>query len=206
LENLGKYLLDMRVQRDLSYKKVWEDIRLTEEAIKKMENNKFYDLGGYGIAKAMVFNYARYLEADVAAVMREFSVMMPDDSRKQFNNQHLEKEHKIMISTNFLWMIGILIIILVLGSILLHAYRQGWLSTPIFNREASADSTLANPVKEVEQPAPDTLRSRMRALSKAIPNQNQSTTPAASKKVVPADTTDYMGNVLGNSPVNVPLH
>ena len=206
MENLGKYLLELRIQRDLSYKRVWEDIRVSEESVKKMENNKLFDLGGYGMAKAMVFNYARYLEADVNAVMREFAVMMPDDTKAKFNNQHLEKEHKIMLSTNFLWMIGIAIIIIVLGSILWHAYRQGWLSTPFMSKDAKPDSTLVNTVKEAEKPAPDTLRSRMRALSKSIPNQGQTPAPAAANNTVPADTTDYMGNVLGDSPVNVPLH
>lgn len=206
MENLGKYLLDLRIQRDLSYKKVWEDTRLPEDTIKKIETNRFFDLGGYGIAKAMIFNYARYLEADVDSVMREFKVMMPDTTRSQFQSDHLPKERKIMISTNLLWMIGIIIFVAILGSILIHAYNQGWLSTPVFLKSAPDDSSSVRPAAIVEASKPDTLRNRMKALSRSLPRQSQSLIIPAAKGSASPDTTDYVGNVLGNSPLNVPLH
>ncbi len=171
-----------------------------------MENNRFLDLGGYGIARAMVFNYARYLEADVDAVMRELKVMMPDTARHHFQSDHLPKERKIMISTNFLWMIGIIIFVAILGSILVHAYNQGWLSTPVFLKSAEADTSSVRTETVVEESKPDTLRTRMKALSRSLPRQSQTLVPPSTKGTASADTTDYMGNVLGSSPLNVPLH
>lgn len=206
MENLGKYLLDQRVKKELSYKQVWEDVRLSEETIKKIETNRCLDLGGYGVAKAIIYNYARYLEADVDAVMREFKVMMPENTRGQFRPDRLPKEHKIMISTNFLWMIGIIIFVAILGSILIHANKQGWLSTPVFLKSTVRDTTTVQSETLVEEPKPDTLRTRMKALSSSLPKQSQGTISSAGKITAAPDTTDFIGNVLGESPLNVPLH
>ncbi len=206
MENLGKYFLELRLKRDLSYKKVWEDIRLREDQVKSLEENRIFELGPYGVAKAVVFNYARYLEADVDAVMREFAIMMPETTKTQFNPRNVVKEKKIMLSTNFLWMIGISIFAVFLGSILFHAYNQGWLKTPDFFSANQHDTTAVVQNEPKEKAKPDTLRQRMRSLSENIA---QTTGPTGQNSVAnPAipDTTDYIGNILGDSPVNVPLH
>lgn len=206
MENLGKYFLDLRLKRDLSYKKIWEDIRIREELIRNIEANKYSELGGYGSAKAIVFNYARYLEADVDAVMHEFAIMMPEATKEEFLPRHILKEKKIMLSTNFLWMVGILIFVAILGSILVHAYYQGWLQTPQFFKSPAAVSSKVQPANHEEAAKPDSLRQRMRALSEGIPPQGQSAIPTTSPQTATPDTTDYLGNILGDSPVNVPLH
>ena len=98
MENLGKYFLDLRVKRDLSYKRLWEDIRVREELIRKIGANKLFDLGGYGVAKAIVYNYARYLEAEIDAVMHEFAIMLLDTTKDKFLPHHMQKEKKIMLN------------------------------------------------------------------------------------------------------------
>jgi len=209
MENLGKYFLELRIKRDLSYKRIWEDIRIREEQVKSLEENRIFELGPYGVAKALVFNYARYLEADIDAVMHEFKVMMPDTTRSKFTPSKAVKEKKIMLSTNFLWMVGIILIVVILGSILVHAYRQGWLAKPMFSSAPAADSTRlsqdgnSEPAKENK---PDTLRTRMRILSENIQkNGTPNPTPQAATTAL-SDTTDYLGNILEDSPVNVPVH
>lgn len=206
MENLGKYFLDLRNKRDISYKRIWEDLRIREELIKNLEANRIFELGSYGIAKALVFNYARYLEADVDAVMREFKIMMPEHTKDEFHPRKTLKEKKIMLSTNFLWMVGIVIIVLILGSILVHAYQNGWLSAPDFFAKAKAESTITAKPELKEEAKPDTIRQRMRILNETITHSNQKATTDTSTSSAPPDTTDYIGNILGNSPVNVPLH
>jgi cytoskeletal protein RodZ len=206
LESLGKYFQDLRIKRDLSYKKIWEDLRISETLIRNIESNKWFDLGGYGIAKALVFNYARYLEADLSLVMREFAIMMPPDTKDKFLPRETLKDKKIMLSTNFLWTIGILIIVVILGSILVHSYNQGWLTTPDFFSKPAPDSTKSQINTPPEVAKPDTLRQRMRVLSETIPKTGiKSASPASQQEAVP-DTTDYLGSILGDSPLNVPLH
>jgi cytoskeletal protein RodZ len=206
LENLGKYFLDLRLQHEISYRKIWEDLRIREENIRSMEENRFFELGDYGVSKALVYNYARYLEADLDAVMQEFRIMMPEQVQGKFHPRKALKNKKIMLSTNFLWMVGIVIFVIILASILFHANRQGWLKAPDFFKSAATDSTAAAIIKPKAEDKPDTLRTRMRTLSDAIPAQGQSTHKTKDSNAVPADTTDYLGSILGSSPVNVPLH
>jgi cytoskeletal protein RodZ len=141
MESLGKYLRELRLQRDLSYDQVWQDIRLAEQNIRALEENRLFDIGNYGYVKAMIFNYARYLEADVDKVMAELKIMMPENTKRNLPRKTL-KESKIMLSTNFLWTVGILIFVAILGSILLYSYNQGWLQTPqLFERHTEVAET-----------------------------------------------------------------
>lgn len=206
MESLGKYFLDLRNSKGISYAKIYKDIIIPEDSIRKMEENRFFELGDYGVCKALVFNYARYLEADVDSVMREFKVMMPEKVQSKFIPRETLKEKKILLSTNFLWMVGILIFVIILASILFHANRQGWLQTPNFFKAEVRDSTATAKAIPEPQNKPDTLRTRMKALSESIPAGEKKITASSEAKTVPADTTDYVGNILGESPLNVPLH
>ncbi len=206
MESLGKYLLELRNSRGISYARIYKDIIITEDNIRKIEENRLFELGDYGVAKALVFNYARYLEADVESVMREFRVMMPEKVQSKFLPQETIKEKKILLSTNFLWMVGILIFVVILGSILFHANRQGWLQAPNFFKAEMEDSTATVKAKTELPNKPDTLRTRMKALSESIPAGEKKPSVGMDTKAVPADTTDYIGNLLGDSPLNGPLH
>lgn len=204
MESLGKYLRELRLQRDLSYDTVWQDIRLAEQNIRALEENRLFDVGSYGYVKAMVFNYARYLEADVDKVMAELKIMMPENTKKEFTPRKTLKESKIMLSTNFLWTVGILIFVAILGSILLYSYNQGWLQTPeLFERHTEVAESPE--LKTDEEQKPDSMRMRMRILSESIPQSNV-TQDRKSTDSVPRDTTDYIGNILGKSPVNVRIN
>ena len=206
MENLGKYFLELRLQREYSYQDIWNELRIPENQIKAIEENRFAELGPYGVAKTLVYNYARFLEADVDAVMHTFSSLMPESAKPEFQPATPVKENKIMLSTNFMWLIGILLIIVILGSILWYAYNQNWLKMPDFFASKKPDSTAVIIKEEKEETKPDTLRQRLRAISESIPQTNSVSTPKSETKTVPPDTTDYIGNILGDSPVNVPIH
>jgi len=206
LENLGKYFLELRLQRGYNYQDIWKELRFPENQIKAIEENRFAELGPYGIAKAVVYNYARFLEADLDAVMNAFSYLMPENAKPEFKPATPVKEKRIMLSTNFMWLIGILLIIIILGSILWYAYNQNWLKMPDFFASNKTDSTAVISKEEKEETKPDTLRQRLRAISEAIPQTNNVPIPKSETKTVPPDTTDYIGNILGDSPVNVPIH
>jgi cytoskeletal protein RodZ len=204
MESLGKQLLELRLKRGISYEQIWQDLRFAEKQIKALESNRLFEIGEYGIVKAMVFNYARYLEADVTAVMAEFKIMMPEHTKKEFTQRKTLKEKKIMLSTNFLWTVGIVIFVAILGSILLNAHRQGWLKTPeLFERKQTA--VISETASEEETQRPDSLRLRMRELSEAIPQSN-AMQGIDTRSSIPRDTTDYIGNIMGSSPVNVQIN
>ncbi len=206
MENLGAYLNKLREAKGKTCKMVYEDLFLREEQIRQIEDNRFFELGPYGHAKAIVYKYAIYLEADVDAVMAELRVMLPEHTKKEFKPKKTVKEKKILLSPNFFWVIGIIAFVIVLSVILWHAYRQGWLKTPDLFKASSADTTAVVPQK-TEKPKPDTLRNKMRQLSESVGKETASK-PSGEKTGSHAvqDSTDYLGEILGASQVNVPLH
>lgn len=207
MENLGKYLRQFREEKGIEYIIVYSDIRLREEQIKLMEENRFFELGPYGVVKAMVFNYARYLGADVDAVMRELKILVPEVTKSHHRPTRPRKQKKIMLSTNFLWGIGILVFVAILSGIVYHAYTQGWLKTPEILKSSSPDSLLAQPVQapEPEPLAPDSTRLRMRMLTQELnaTPQEETPKPKTAVKSIKPDSTDYINKFMGNSPVNV---
>lgn len=206
MEDLGAYFHKLREAKGKTYKKIFEEIRLREDQVKLLEENRFFELGPYGIAKAMVYRYARYLDADVDAVMAELQVMLPEATHKEFRPQRTEKQKKIMLSTNFLWTLGIIIFVLILASILWYSYSHGWLKAPDIFQASAADTTVVEKRKP-EELKPDSLRLKMRDLSQSINAAGTVKTSDQGKtdKAI-QDSTDYLGNILGPSQVNVPIH
>lgn len=205
MDKLGKYLLDLRLEKGISYAKVWEDLRISETQLKALEENRIFDLGAYGYARSLIYSYARYLEADLDLVMAELKILMPETTKQSFNPQRDISEKKILLSTNFFWTLGIIIIVSILGSILWHAYRHGHLKAPEFFAKEEIESP-AKPEEELSKTAvkPDSLRLKMRQLSEGI--KDEGNLPKTGNKGIPRDTTDYIGNILGKSPVNVPIN
>lgn len=206
MENLGKYLHDLRQEKGIEYSRIFEDIRLREDQIKLIENNRLFDLGPHGVVKAMVFNYARYLEADTGAVLAELRVLMPEAIQRHNQPAKQKKTKRIMLSTNFLWGIGILFFVLILTAIVVYSYNRGWLQTPDIFTASAADTTVAMPEEEIEKAEvkPDSTRMKMRELTQEInakPAQNKN--PDKSK--ASRDTTDYINTLFGDSPLNVPI-
>ncbi len=214
MENLGQYLLELREARGIEYAQIYADIRIREDQIKLIEANKFYELGNHGIVKAMLYSYSRYLGADVSSVLAEIKVLMPEKEIKRAPIADDGVKHKkIMLSTNFLWAIGIVVFVIILGSILFYAYRQGWLKAPPILKSNKADSTAVVEEKaiEPEETKPDPARERMLQLQESINAAESAPKPEAkpkpAEKVKPAvvrDTTDYIDTLMGDSPVNIP--
>lgn len=202
MDNLGKYLKELREDKGLSQTDVFNKARIREEVLEKIEQNKLSDLGNYGFVKALVYNYARFLDADLDKVMTEFNVIMPPSIKKDFNPRRNITSNKIMLSTNFFWSLVILVIILVLGSILLNAYRNGWLKNPeLFSKDKPVKEKV---VKEKPEEEPEEIRQRMLELTKKKADAELDST-VKKKGNVDSDNADYLGNILGDSPINISI-
>lgn len=204
MEDLGKYLKEFRESQGLEYINVYSDIRLREEQVRMMEENRFFELGPYGVVKAMVYNYARYLGADLDAVMKEFGVLVPEATKSHNSPSSPRKQKKILLSTNFLWSIGIFIFVLILGSILFHAWKQGWLKAPQILKSEIPDSLALdqNKKEEPQQFAPDSTRMHMLKLSKELNSSSTQNNKNTDKTTGKTDNTDYINRFMGDSPVN----
>lgn len=204
MENLGKYLKDLRGEKGLSRDEVFNEIRIHADVIQKIEENKLSSIGNYGLVKAVVYNYARFLDADLNLVMAEFNVMMPESIKKEFVPRRIIKADKILLSTNLFWSIGILIIVIILGSILFNAYTRGWLKSPEFFSKDKRKTEKVAEKTENEDDKPEEMRQRMLELNEKLPD-GDATGDARQRKDVGSDNVDYLGNILGDSPINISI-
>jgi cytoskeletal protein RodZ len=210
MENLGQYLQGIRTSKNLSLEQVHSEIKLSLDQLNKIENNQLASLGALGIAKATVYTYVRFLGADEKLSMNLFDTIWPSHKQTHFTPKLPLKEKKVLISTNFIWVIAIILITILLGSIIWISYSRGYLKRP-FEKAANSTDTLQNvdnvPLKESK---PDTLHARMVQLTRNVQKQpaTASHTPVKEKlkkaKTV-ADTTDFVNDLIFNdqdSPFN----
>lgn len=205
MENLGHYLKKQREAQGLDYFMVYTDIRLKEEQVKLIEDNRFFELGPHGMVRSIVYNYARYLGADLTEVKKELEILIPEASHKLQLPQEEKKDKKIMLSTNLLWGLGIAVFVLILGMIVYHAYINGWLTPPPILKQSSDSLKTETVVPEEEIPLPDSSRLKMLELTKEL---NKKTKPddeaegGKSTKRKKTDNTDYIKTFMEDSPVN----
>ncbi|HOD60032.1 MAG TPA: helix-turn-helix transcriptional regulator [Candidatus Syntrophosphaera sp.] len=205
MEDLGAYLKELREEKNISFDQIYEDLHLREEQIQLMEENRFSELGYLGFARAMVYNYARYLEADLDEVMQKFNLLMPNNIKK-IEPENKENGKKILLSPNLFWIIGIILIVIVLGTILWHAYTSGWLQMPDLFKSNSSDTTSVEKLTQQEEPIPqkDPIRERQKALMDSI-TKTQTIQKDTVQKNQPShiDTMDIIGEIMGPSAMDI---
>lgn len=206
MDDLGKYLKKLREDQELDYFMVYTDIRLKEEQVKIIEENRFFELGPHGMVKAIVFNYARYLGADLSAVKRELKVLIPEATHTLQRPKEDKKEKKILLSTNLLWALGIAVFVVILAGIVYHAYINGWLTPPPILKQSSDSlkTTSVSPAEDI--PLPDSSRLKMLELTKELNKEKKTEEKKGGNKQQDSkktDNTDYIKNFMEDSPINL---
>lgn len=201
MESLGSYLASVREERHLSLEKVSNDIRLSINHLSNIEKDNLSSLGNYGFARAMVYSYIRYLEADERKALYLFDQILPRQEQTQFFSQTPLKEKKVLISTNFIWLITIIFIVILLGTIILISYNKGYLQRPFDSIKTEADTVKVTEIKKEEPVKQDTLRNRMLQIAKESEKPKPIEKPKKSKaikktKSTAPDTTDYINSLL----------
>ncbi len=204
MEQLGSYLKELREGAVITIEQVYDETRIRKEQIQAIEEGSIRRLGDYGYARAIVSSYARYLNADQEMVMRGFDLCFPEDCKSGYQAPKLPKERKIMLSTNFLWMLVIVTLSLSLAFILFHSYNKGYLKTPEFFQRTNPDSVEVNtPALEAK---PDSLRLRLLQIRESLPPENRNQSDPDGSGTIrrnTRDTTDYISLFMGDSPVNI---
>lgn len=201
MENLGQYLKSLREEKQISLEMVHTELKLSIEQIDAMENNRLTLLGNYGFARAMVYSYVRFLNADDQIAMNLFNLMWPEQRQTNFIPKKPIREKKVLISTNFIWLIAIILIVIILGTIIWISYTRGYLERPFQKLKAKPDSITAVQLKEQQPDKPDTLRDRMLKITRDI-NSNSIQSTAAKTGVLNRnknalqDTTDYANEFI----------
>jgi len=204
--DLGAYFLAQRTVQGITYTQIENSILIPRAKIQAIEENRFRDLGDYGLARSIVYNYARYLELDEKAVLSRLGIMMPETMKKEFVPKRKLKHKTVLLSTNFLWLIGIILFVGVLGFILLQAYKQGYLKAPEFFASTAVDSTKTETDKVLQPIKPDTLRQKLLQISSTLPASdsiNLSISDPGNNYTGTDDPTDYIHEIFGESPINI---
>lgn len=207
MEDLGSYLKGLRESAGISHREIYDEIRIRPDQLILIEAGQIHDLGDFGFARAIVYSYARYLNADLDSVMQAFSSFYPEDLRQDFKTPTLPREKRVMLSTNFLWSLLISVLSIILALILYYSYQKGYLKTPEFFQSSKPDSIAVR--TKVPETQPDSIRTRLLRIKNSLPEDDASPHPAIQatpKTTTKRDTTDYLGTYLGDSPANIDLH
>jgi len=198
MDNLGQYLKGLREAGKLLPEMVLSDIKLTAEQIENIESNNLTRLGDRGISRALVYTYARYLNADTKRAMSLFELTWPPLKQVKFTPRSPMKEKKVLISTNFIWMVAIGLFVLILASILYISYERGYLSHPIQHQITVKDSIKVDVMKKQVAAKPDSVRLKMLKITQAV-NKPQTVKPKKLNKGLIQDaykdTTDYVNQL-----------
>jgi len=204
MESLGQYLQSLREEKHISIDKVNNDLRISTEYISAIESNRLSMLGNHGFARAIVYTYARYLEADEKTVMYLFDLTWPPQNTVTFSPKVPLKEKKVLISTNFIWLITIIIIVIVLSFVIWISYSKGYLKRPFDKEAVKQDSVEAAVKSDKTVEKPDTLRQRMLSIVNETAKDKKSSkvkTKPVKKSVKTSlpDTTDYVNDLIFDS-------
>jgi cytoskeletal protein RodZ len=171
------------------------------EQIDAIEHNRLAFLGNYGFARAMVYTYIRFLEADERVAMSLFNLMWPSEKEANFTPKTPIKEKKMLISTNFIWLITIIIIVIILGTIIWISYSRGYLKRPFDSVHKAKDSIRTETPIDPKIEKQDTLRVKMLQIAQESMKKkeaNHQKAPVAKSKKLKAvpDTTDYTNDLI----------
>jgi len=199
MENLGQYIKSIREEKQLTIEAIAIELKLTSEQLNAIESNRLSVLGNYGFVRALVYTYVRYLSADEKIAMSLFDVLWSPQKKPNFLPKTPLKEKKLLISTNFIWLIVIAIIVIVLSTIIWISYSKGYLKRPIRKEKPQTDTLLAETVVKPEIPRTDSLRKHM--LKLANTKTNNKTADNKRKKVrhdklYLRDTTDFVEELI----------
>lgn len=210
MESLGQYLRSIREEQNLSLEKVSSEIKISLDDLTAIESNQLSKIGNHGFCRAMVYSYSRYLGADDKIALNLLNVIMPAQKQASIVPAKQSKEKKVLISINFIWLITIILIVIILGSIIWIASSKGYLKRPFDSLKEPKDSVRMEKPIAPEPDKPDTLRQRMLQVAqttyKSKPAQNQDSKIKSVKQITAfTDTTDYVNELIFNlqeSPFN----
>ncbi len=200
MENLGQYLKSLRTELQLTPEDVQREIKITIQQIALIENNQLTKLGDIGIARAIIYTYARYLNADEKQAMHLFNLLFPGQQQRKFVPKRPLKVKKILISTNLLWLVVIIIIVIILGGILWISYQRGYLSRPFKTSQEVIDTVKISSEDKVSEEKKDTLRAHFLEIVKENQDKkkvrkNQKKTILKKGKSTP-DSIDYTRELI----------
>jgi len=186
MESIGQYLKEIRDKRNLSLEELANKTKIQIKNLISIEDNNFDNLGGKGYAKAMIITYARYVEADVDAVLEEFEKTYQEIPDKLYRSRPVQPK-KYLISTNLLSFIFFVILIIVVIVISVKFYKDGKFKSPF---QRSTEEKI-----EKEEEKPESISTLIPELELVSTKQKEEPLPELIQEAL-HDTTDYLDQLL----------
>ncbi len=206
MENIGSYIQQLRIEKNLSLDDVADKTRLKIYMIIDIENNIFGAFDNLGHAKIFLNTLIKCLNGDQKIA---FDLLEKEFSQKTVVLTSLVKhkrQNKIMLSSNFFYAVFLVIFIIILSSVVIYFYNQGKLSFGELKKsfELNKDTKQENKDVKVNVVPTDSVWEKQNQVLKTKSDGSTNKIQLNNAQVI-YDTTDYIGDILfkrNESPLN----
>ena len=191
IESIGTYLRSLRLIKKLTLEQVSEATRIKVRLLNDIEKDVFTNLGGLGYAKAMISNYARFLDADQEKILELFNEKFNKKPTHIAHDKSIQPK-KIIIPQSFFALLLLLVVVIILTSLVIYLYKNEIITWPPFTRldtESKKTTIKADTTSTLQRLRQDVAKEESKPL-----NHNAL-----------QDTTDYLNKLLfkdRKSPLN----
>ena len=230
MENIGKYLKDIRESLDLTIDDIASQTRMKTYIVEQIENNDFIAIGDVGFIKIMIITYCRAIDGNEELVQKRLTQIFDKPSEPPIKIVDAKNEKAVIISPNIIYFILLGILIIFLTVAIVHLYRNEAFSFNAIREQLATTERRTRPTPQVSELAPDSLWIMQRRIfyetneiavddERQIPrttrtnlirrnNNNVVSQVANTSNHYMLDDTDYVGDMIFNqvvSPLNPEL-
>ena len=200
IATIGNFLKTERKKKALTLEQISADTKIKIRLLQDIENNTFANLGGLGYAKAMIMNYARYLDINEKKTMALLNQTFKIKQEYQRHDQSIQPK-KLVLPTNFFAFALLAFVIIILTFFIIHLFRTDTLTWPPFkNIKQKVEVKKVEP--KVEKEIKPSKLDRIKQKSK----ENSTDLNLQINKKALSDTTDHLNEFLFKNKKNSPLN
>lgn len=124
MDNIGQYIASLREEKQVTIEELAEKTLIKPKLIELLENNEITKLGGYGIAKSFTATLVKSLGGSSAKANSILDNNYPEYREQTIESIKYAPQKTILISTNFIYMILVVIAVVILSLISYNTYKN----------------------------------------------------------------------------------
>lgn len=201
MENVGAFLRELRVQKNMSIEELSSITKVKTYIIEYIENNQFDQLENIGVARIYINTISKALDA--SSVQINSILAFIDKKYENKKDETLEPvkhvtPRKIMLSSNFFYSIFLVAVLIAFTWIIVYFYDSGKLTFNKLKNELFIAETKSTktPATENTPTSSDSIWAKQnRVLNAKASVDHQSANVISNVKVI-YDTTDYVDELI----------
>lgn len=192
MESIGKYLKNLREEKNLSLEQISEQTKIKVRILQDIEKDSFENMGGDGYAKAMLLNYAKQLGANSQKIMDKYSESHQTKDISYVIESPNVIQNKMLISGNILYIILLVVLVVTLTFVTIHFYKNGMLKSPF--KSNKTEQTEKKEIKPKDIVPKDDIKTNVTKQIKDL--ENKEVKKITINKDALNDTTDYLNSLM----------